>query len=113
MIGRVRRWWWEMGATFVSRRALAAIALWVVVVIPAFGAWGFARLEATSAAIKHESLARDYEACIESNRARAGIRAYIFFIVSGDGEITDNEQRAIDAANDQFAPLECPPDPDL
>lgn len=61
--------------------------------------------------VDQEALARDYAQCGSSNEARQGIRDFITAIVLQDGTISEGEQRALDLANETFAPLTCPPRP--
>lgn len=121
-------WWWEWDATFVSRRAL----ILVLVLFTAFNAYGFHRDQlddergerrdkavaevvmrnrANAERIEFESMARDYEACVESNRDKAGIVAYITALAGPPETRTDGAQEALDRAVEVFAPEECPPEP--
>lgn len=111
-----------MDATFVSRRALVLI----LVLFTAFSAYGFHRLQTNGDGLKRvvvenrvnarriefESKARDYLACVEANRDKARIVAFIADLVGPAETRSPRAQEAIARAEQRFAPEECPPEPE-
>lgn len=114
-------WWWEMDATFVSRRALVI----VIVLFTAFMAYGFHRLEtngdnvskvvannrANARRIEFEGETRDYLACVESNRDKARIVAFIRDLAGPAANRSPGARSILERAETSFAPEECPPEP--
>lgn len=94
--------------------------LWLgaYVMIVAVAVLGFVRTDVAldraneaTRAVSRESLARDYTQCERANEARQGIRAFIITVFGGDDDLSEGQQRVIELANEQFADLTCPPEP--
>jgi hypothetical protein len=94
---RADRWWrWQL---------IVYLVLVIVVVI------GFLRIESLVDRVELEGKIRAHELCNSANQSRQGIRLYLKFLAERDGEITDQEVRALDSAEDFFGALDCPPEP--
>jgi hypothetical protein len=97
----------KFGRRGYDRWHLAAYTLLIAVIV--FGFW---RIERGAERIEHESRARAYVLCVGLNEVRLGSIEFIAELAMRDGEISEGEQAAIDAAYVYFEPRQCPPDPD-
>lgn len=108
---RFRRWWWASDATFVSRKAFAIIAVWVVFAIPAGVASLFWRQQQIVDRIEREALARVYAQCVDTNEGRAAIRHVVREVSTIPGVNAELGAELRRIVQEGLPQKNCPPEP--